>query len=111
MFDNFDVFLAVILLFGLTTFVSAIGLLKGKNWGRVGFIGLMGVGIIWNLAGLVFTFVFVGSMPQVPDAREIDGMMTVIMVGNVVVIGALCVLFGWIIHRLRSAQVRAEFVG
>ena len=71
----------------------------------------MGVGIIWNLAGLVFTFVFVGSMPQVPDAREVDGMMTLIMVGNVVVIGAFCVLFGWIIHRLRSAQVRAEFVG
>lgn len=52
MFNHFQliIFLSFVVMF--VTFVASIGLLKRKNWGRYIIIGLLGLGIAWNVAGL-----------------------------------------------------------
>jgi hypothetical protein len=56
------------LVISAATLVSAIGLLKRKNWARLIFIAIMVLGITWNLGGLILPFymfsTFVPSMPE-----------------------------------------------
>jgi len=49
MFSHFTLFFRAFLVVTLVTFISAIGLLKRKNWARIIFIALMALGIAWNI--------------------------------------------------------------
>lgn len=108
----FGAFLAV----SATTLVSAIGLLKRQNWARLIFIAILVVGILWNLGSLVLMFFAFSSMPPVPDHAPADfrdqfETMSRIMTGFSVVIAlAFAGLFGWIIKRLLSPEIRGEFL-
>lgn len=94
--------------------VSAIGLLRRWNWARRLFIALLALGILWNLGGLILQHLMIGSitMPADPDNAALQGMrimMTVIQVLSAIAAVAISVLFGWIIRRLLSAPIVAEF--
>lgn len=97
-------------------FISAIGLLKRKNWARLIFIAILVLGIVWNLGGLVVMFFAFSSMPPIPDQAPQDfrdgfDMMWKIMMGFSVVIAlAFAGLLGWIIKRLTSADIKREFL-
>ena len=116
MFDHFQLIFFLFLLAFVATFVMAVGLLKRKNWARIGFIAVMGLGILWNLAGLVFMFYFLGAVPDMPvDAKsqalaeQFNTMRNVMFAFNLVFVGGFIALFGWIIKRLASGEVRREF--
>jgi hypothetical protein len=51
-FNHIQLIFLLLLLIFATTFAAAIGLLKRENWARVVFIGLMGLGIAWNVASI-----------------------------------------------------------
>ena len=98
------------------TLVSAIGLLKRKNWARLTFVAVMGAGILWNIGSLVFQLFFFSSMPNV--ASDVPGgfesgfetIMVVMMVFSALMAVGFSVLFGWIIKRLLSTGIKAEFL-
>jgi len=96
------------------TLVSSIGLLLRRNWARLLFIGLMLVGIVWNLAGLVLQFFMFSSMREqfaaLPDAPDMGPFFIAIAVVSVVFTLAFSTLFGWIARRLTLPDVVAEFV-
>lgn len=111
MFDHFRLFFAAFLVLSATTLASAIGLLKRKNWARLTFIGLMSFGILWNLGGMVFTFIMFSSMPFPGGAPADFQLMSKIMTAFSVFIAiALAVLFVWIIKRLLSSDIQREFI-
>ncbi|HEY1142256.1 MAG TPA: hypothetical protein VGE88_18935 [Lysobacter sp.] len=97
------------------TLVSSIGLLLRRNWARLLFIGLMIVGIVWNVAGLALQFFMFSSMREqlaaIPDAPDMGPLFVAIAVVSIVITLAFSVLFGWIARRLMSPDVVAEFVG
>ncbi|MBD8900480.1 hypothetical protein [Rhodanobacter sp. DHG33] len=105
------------LLVSSVTLIAAIGLLRRKEWARRLFIGLMGLAIAYHLLGLVWQWWFMGSMetimhtPNMPADAEamMHGFMRVAQVFGMLMALVFCALFGWIIHRLRSARVRDEF--
>jgi hypothetical protein len=107
-----------VLLLMFTMLVAAIGLLLRRNWGRLLFIGLMGLAIAYQLLGLIFQWWFMGSMqhmmPLSPNAppQFADGFRGFILAmqvfGSIMAIG-FSVLFGWIIKRLCSDPIRFEF--
>lgn len=103
------------LLLALTTLGSAIGLLKRRNWARLLFIVLLGLGIAWNLGGIGLYFVVDSAMPLPPDtpkdfADSFRTMANVMLVLQVLSAIGLSLLFGWLIKRLSSPEIRREFV-
>jgi hypothetical protein len=88
---HLKLYFAVVLAIVLFTFVSSIGLLNRKNWARLTFVGLMILGIMWNLPTLFSSLAALRP--------------------NVLFELGLILIFGWIGRRLLSAPVVAEFSG
>ena len=97
------------------TLASSIGLLRREPWARWCFIGVMGLGIAWNLVGVVAQIGAIGAMgehlhgpvvPGAPDVRAFFMLMTTL--GIVVAVG-MSAVFGWIAWRLLSPALAAEF--
>ena len=109
-------FFMLFLLVTVATLVSSIGLLKRLNWARLVFIGLMILGIVWNLGGLLIQFAMFDSMRgQFADANKAAGApnMQAFMIAMEIVsvlfgIG-FSVLWGWIAKRQLSREIKAEF--
>jgi len=78
------------------------------------FVLMMGVGMLWNVAGTVFSFMVFTDMPPPPPTANAFAasfsLMTNLMLGlNVLATIAFAVLFGWIVKRLLSPEIRSEF--
>jgi hypothetical protein len=116
MFDYFHYFFLAFLVVSVATLVSAIGLLLRKNWARLIFIGMMGIAILWNLASLAMPLLMTSLMPEMGGKAPEEFMnnfklMWNIMIGfSVLMALAFAALFGWIIKRLTSAEIRREFL-
>ncbi len=102
----------------LATLASAIGLLLRLNWARCVFIGVLGIAIAANLAGLWLQHELVQSVvsstltraaipPQVLDV--FGGFVTAARVMAVLVTLGGCALLAWIIRSLMSPGIRQEF--
>jgi hypothetical protein len=113
MFSNIRLFFFGFFAISATTLVSAIGLLKRKNWGRIVFLAVMGIGICWNIFSLVIQNMMFSSMPVFPH-EEIDSqfstMMIVMKIITFIFAVGISYLFGWIIYKLCSAKIKAEFI-
>ena len=116
MFENIRLFFALFLAVCVLTLVSSIGLLKRKNWARLVFIGMMALGVLGNLAGAVVPFFMFSSFPSIPETAPGDfaenfGLMMKIMTGFMVMIAIVfAALFGWIMKRLLSDDIKQEFL-
>ena len=111
MFNHFDMFFLAVLILSATSFISAIALLKRKNWARIIFIIIMSLGILWNLFGLVMQFTMFESFPQGHQAPpEFESMQKIMQIASVTMVIALSTLFGFVIKKLCSKQIIEEFV-
>jgi len=116
MFAHPQIFFGAFLAVSAGTLVSAIGLLRRKNWARLLFIGIMALGIVWNLASVALPFFMFASIPPVPehappDFRDSFDIMWKVMTAFTVLIAvAFVCLFGWIIKRLVSGEIKREFL-
>ena len=116
MTSYFRWFFLLFLLVTVATLVSSIGLLKRLNWARLVFIGLLVLGIAWNLLGLLGQFAMMtfmrgqfAAMPKSPDMPDFQVFMTAMMAVTAIFAVGFSVLFGWIAKRLMSPRIRAEF--
>jgi len=119
MFSHFRQLIGAFFLLSLITLVAAVGMLRRWNWARLLFIGLMALGIVWNLASLALQRVMMSSMLSTmpllppnapPDFRaQFETMMTGMQIVSAIFALGFSVLFGWIIMRLMSAAIRREF--
>ena len=119
MFGHFRQLIGAFFLLSLITLIASFGLLRRWNWARLVFICLMALGIVWNLAGLVLQRVVMSSMlstmPMLPpnaspDFRaQFESMMTGMQILAGIFALGFSILFGWIIKRLMSTEIRREF--
>jgi hypothetical protein len=114
MISNVRFFFLAFLIVSSTTLVSSIGLLKRKNWGRIIFMIIMGLGIAWTVFGVSMQFMMFPQMmrdfPDSADADQFRMMFTVMRVFTFVFAAAVCCLFGWIIKKLSSRTIKSEFL-
>ncbi len=92
------------------------GLLLRRNWGRLGFIAFLLLGVLVNLAGLLLMWQMqqwvlalnagLGD-PALEAQMRGFGMATMALAAVCTLL--LAVLHFWLIHRLRTPAVRAEF--
>lgn len=115
MLGHFRLLAALFLVVSVFTLVSAIGLLKRMNWARLVFIGVMTLGVIWNLAGLVIPYFMHSSFPPIPDTAphelqdNLQLMMNIMTVVMAVIAIVFAGLFAWVAKQLMSAEVKREF--
>jgi hypothetical protein len=116
--SHIRLFFASFLAITASTLVSAVGLLKRKNWARFIFIAILVLGIVWNVVGLVAQQFFFASMqPFPPDAppqvraesEASDSFFLVMRVVSALMAIGFSILFAWLVKRLLSASVAAEF--
>jgi len=102
----------VLLVYSAFVFVSSIGLLKRMGWARRMFITILFISIAAVFCGPVLNF-WLASLPEqigpVPGAREFSLLMAYSGMINLLIALALGVAFGWIIKRLMSPEVAAQF--
>jgi hypothetical protein len=113
MFSHFDLFSVSFLVISSVTFISAIALLKRKNWARIMFILLMIVGIVWNVGGVVLQYFWFQTLPEMAGSQvpqEFEMMQNVTFSVGIVMAVAFTILFGWIIKKLSSQSIVTEFV-
>ena len=116
MFAHPQVIFGSFLAISAATLIAAIGLLRRKNWARLLFIGIMALGILWNVVSVALPFFMFSSMPPMPentpsDFRDsFDIVWKVMTVFTILMAVAFAVLFGWIIKRLVSREIKHEFL-
>jgi hypothetical protein len=96
-----------------STLVAAIGLLIRKNWARIVFIGLMALGIVWNVGGVIVQYrvisvLFHANAPN-PMRSPWETVTTIMAIFSSVMALGFAGLFGWVIKRLLSPNIGREF--
>lgn len=114
MFSHMHLFFGLMFVLAVLMLAAAIGLLLRKNWARITFIGLMIVGIVWNLGSLAAQQFFMRGMPMPDDApadfvHQTQSMMSVMTVFSILIAVIVSVLFAWIAWKLSSTRIRQEF--
>lgn len=115
MATHFQWFFLATLAVSALMLASSIGLLKRRNWARLSFIGLLSLAILWQVGGLAIQFSMFSSMREFSTAASQGGpdmapFFIAIAVVSVLFAVGFSVLFGWIIKRLLSPSVVAEFI-
>lgn len=97
------------------------GLLQRREWARRGFIALLVLGTLWQLAWVwalpqfmeatmaMQMGAFAGGEEAVAMAEFSDAMANMMTIAVAVLVAMFVVLHAWIVWKLCTASVRAEF--
>ena len=108
-FANINVFIPILGILILLSFISALGLLKRKNWARIIYVILFLIGIIYLISIVVLQWGLMKSIVQQAPKEEFGNVFYLTHIFITVIILGLCVLFGWLIRKLTSKKVKTEF--
>jgi hypothetical protein len=101
------------LLFSIFTLIASIALLKRKNWARLVFIVLFALAILGNIAGVFLQQTMMSTVLNPSFSSDVEGVVssvqTFALIANGVFALAFSALYGWLIYKLISPSVRAEF--
>jgi len=118
MLNNIRIIFFMYLVICVTMLISSIGLLRRKNWARIIFVFILFVGIISSLAGVLFQGIIMGPvmplLPQeyadLPGMPNFQAMFTIIRITSGILVIFIVLLYGWIIKRLASEEIKQEFI-
>lgn len=112
MFKHFKLIVFSFFLLSIFLLISSIGLLKRKNWARIAFIVMLGLGIAWTVAMLPMQNSMMNDMTKSMGSEapaEVQNFVTIfrgVMLGFVIVFTAI---HAWLLYKLCTPQIRAEF--
>jgi hypothetical protein len=106
---------AATIAFGVAVLVVAIAMLRRRNWGRLGVLATLWLGLAANVSAAVVVLLLLRAFPDaaakelvaagVDFQRVMGGLMAMVVGGAMVVVA----LHAWIIRRLVGAEARQEF--
>ena len=102
---------AISLLLCLIDLAFSIGLLQRRNWGRLGTMGMLALGIVYQVLSLGFAWFVWQDMGAVGfEPAQFQELLHGMRLVSAFFALATCALFAWLIYKLRSPAVRTEFV-
>ena len=104
--ENINLILAGLIVSSLLMAVAGFGVVKRQNWGRQLSILLLAVSIVWAFAGGGMGMMGQGDSPE--SGSVLLGPIVVAM--NIGLALLTAALHGWLIWKLRSPEIRGEFV-
>ncbi|WGK63952.1 hypothetical protein [Croceiramulus getboli] len=110
MFANIEWIFALIGLAILLFFISSIGLLKRKNWARLTIIVLLIIANIYMIVTSIWNWLFFYDFDLSTFDENFAVFEIAVTVFTFIIVLAMTILFIWIIRRLMSASIKAEFV-
>lgn len=84
-------------------------LLRRNNWARLAVIAILTLGIVWSVGSLGLQFELFSGMPSSFPSQETQRMFTVMRFAAAVFEIGVAVLLAWLIWRLLSPAISAEF--
>jgi len=112
MFNHFRLFVSLMLVMTLFTLISAIGLLKRKNWARKVFIRILCLSILIMFMSIVVQYFFFISPHDYPGEKipaEFQTMRNFMQIFFVILYAGIVAILGWIIKKLLSPDISHEF--
>jgi hypothetical protein len=92
------------------TFWGAVAFLRRREWGRLFFIWFLALGVAGNLAGSLLPLRYLAALPPLPeDLVGLRSTLAAIAAGASVIAIIYSGFSVWVIFRLGSPDVRAEF--
>jgi hypothetical protein len=111
-FVNVELVFLALLLIPLFTLCSSVGLLRRREWARKALIAILAFGVLWNVGSAALDTILFRASSTYNDASR-PGEFRSMTVGVLVLTWLFAIvtsaLFFWIIKRLASPSVRAEF--
>ena len=101
----------------VVTLVSSVGLLRRRNWARLLLIAMLGIGAVYLIANL-FLQPWLESRLPLPSAQnpqdrafqeQWQSTVHTMRVSKGILSVAVAALLAWVIARLSSRRIRAEF--
>jgi predicted small integral membrane protein len=121
LFGNFQFILLAFFLIAVLTLIASVGLLRRRNWARILFMGILAFDIACMLAGMVLQNSLMSSFGAPLQGAEgqdstyqqfqqqFASMITVMRIATTILSLGMSAVLGWILVKLSSPQVRAEF--
>ncbi len=110
MMGHVDLFFRLFLALSCVTLISAVGLLRRRNWARIVFIVIFALGIVWNIGALILQQLVISSMLAQPLFEvQFDQMMLTMRIFSIAIVIVISTVLGWLIARLASPSIRSEF--
>ena len=115
MLEHITWLFAIFAVLSAYSLVTAIGLLRRKNWARISFVVLMLLGIVYQIAGFALQWFMLADMGFVgPDApphfvQQFETMRNLMLGFGVLMglgFGGLC---GWLAWKMLQPDIVAEF--
>jgi hypothetical protein len=114
MFQNMHLLVLGMLAVMVSIVVCGVGLLKRRLWAQRGVSALLGLGVIWIVGAFVLQQWMLSEFPmpgpefsqQGPDVEVF--MLTIRVFSGLMALG-LAALHGWLLWRLNTPAIRAEF--
>lgn len=112
MWQYFHLFVYGYCAVSIFTFISAIGLLKRRNWARLAFIGIFVFGVFWQLGAVFMQFAMLSDFPvrqEAPGFEDFERIKTIVLGFSLLVALAISGLFVWLIRKLTTQPIIGEF--
>ena len=114
MFEHIRAVFAAAWLLMAASLASGIGMLKRKEWARLLFIALLGLSILGSIGGIFAqqsAFSSISVMPEAPPefSAQFETMATTMWVVSIAMAVGFSAVSGWLMWRLASAPIKAEF--
>lgn len=110
--NHTEMFFFALFMIALSILISAIGLLKRKNWARLAVIAMLPFGLIWPVNNVVIAihyFYALLTKDFTGGQLEFGILITLIVAFRFLFGAALISLFTWTLYKLVSPSIREEF--
>ncbi len=104
--EHMGLVLGVMIILSLVGAVAGFGVVRRRDWGRRLSIFLLAASIVWALVGGAMGMEGLGDFPG-PEGENMGPIIMAMNLGSVLL---TAVLHGWLIWKLRTPEVRGEFV-
>ncbi len=104
--EHMGLVLGVMIILSLVGAVAGFGIVKRHDWGRRLSIILLAASIVWALVGGAMGMKGLGNLPEY-EGEIMGPVIIAINIGSVLL---TVVLHGWLIWKLRTREIRGEFV-